>query len=283
MSDICSDGNQPYLDDGSLALGPRSLLAGCLEDIENADCATYDLEFLDGCDGILIGQIAAGGACDSDTICEDGYFCDTSGTADCGFCAVQKPEGATCEDNDDCAEGICQEGACLGDGLIESPCSDNDHCRGRLVCDGETSECTDPASYSEGDACTSFDDECGFPFSGLYCAPGKGAPTCQPFRALGEDCDHDAGVLCDLLGALTCDAGNTDTCVESTVQADGESCDLFGGTTCMSGSACDDGTCRAFAGIGESCEEDAEVGCDLLLECVDGTCQAGEYTGLCSE
>lgn len=286
IAQICTNGNQPYIDDGSLTLGPKSLLAGCLAGIQAADCLTFELEFVAACEGLLVGQVQPGESCDSSDTCTEGHFCDESGSADCGFCAVVKPAGNVCESGDECADGFCVDGECAGDGLVASPCLDNDNCRGRLVCDSPSGTCADPGSYQADDSCEQFDGECGFPFSGMYCnSAAKGGGKCESFRALGEPCNNATGQLCDLLNKEACDTGDTQTCVPAEVQADGEECDLLGGTVCMGGSSCDedDGQCKPFAADGEACEEDAGVGCDFLLECIGGSCQAGTHTGLCSE
>lgn len=282
---ICEDGNRPYIDDGSIALGPNSLIEGCLTALQSADCVSFDLDHLEDCDGILLGQAQAGGSCDTGDVCADGLYCDESGKSDCGFCTALKPAGNSCETGDECLEGVCVDLLCAGDGLAGSGCEDDDHCRGRLVCDVETTVCTDPSTYQGGDSCTEFEGSCGFPLSGMYCnTAAVGGPLCQDFVALGADCG-DAGDVCDLLNAEYCDLAGTRTCVPATPQADGEACNLFGGTTCMPGSGCDsvDEVCKAFAAAGESCEDDAQIGCSFLLECIDGTCQAGTHTGLCSE
>jgi hypothetical protein len=290
ISQICEDGNAPYLADGSIAFGPRSLVATCKAAIEAADCLDFDLDFVEECDGLFEGTVGASGPCDSTEMCAQSLYCDTSGTGDCGFCAAQKPAGNACESGEECVDGVCVDGTCEGDGLVDSACLDNDNCRGRLVCDVVTSVCTSPESYAVDDACVDFDGQCGFPFSGLYCnGAAAGGAKCEAFRALGAACDSQAGELCDIFNAETCDTEGTQTCIAGTEQADGEACDIIVGTTCMSGSVCNTGdsgsagTCEAFRAAGESCVEDAQVGCSFLLECVGGTCQAGKHTGLCSE
>tara|TARA_R110002073_G_scaffold245044_5_gene407522 strand:+ start:55900 stop:57018 length:1119 start_codon:yes stop_codon:yes gene_type:complete len=290
IAQICEDGNAPYLADGSLVLGPLSLMAPCMAALEAADCIDFDLDFIEECEGLLQGTVEASGECDNNDVCADSLYCDQSGTGDCGFCAALKPEGNACETGDECLDGVCVDGTCTGDGLAGSACLDSDNCRGRLVCDVVTSVCTSPESYQVDDPCVDFEGQCGFPFSAMYCnAAAQGGGKCESFRALGEACDPQAGELCDIFKGEACDTETTQTCIAATVQADGEACDIIAGTTCMSGSLCNTGdsgsagVCEAFVADGGSCEEDAEVGCAFLLECVGGTCQAGKHTGLCSE
>lgn len=288
ISKICNEGNQPYLDDGTLALGPASILATCQAAIEAADCLDFDFDFLSACDGLLFGQVEASGACDSHDMCLEGLFCDQSGELDCGFCAAVKPAGNSCTEGKECQDGVCVEGVCSGDGLEGSECVDDDHCRGRLTCDAVTLVCTNPDSYQLGDSCVEFDGQCGVPFSGMYCnSVAVGGAKCENLRGLGEDCDQNAGQLCDFFQALSCDQGDTQTCIAAVAQADGEICDILAGTTCLGGSLClsdqgSEGVCTALKGDGEACVEDEEVGCSIFLECVGGFCQAGNYSGLCS-
>jgi hypothetical protein len=280
---ICNDGQKPYLDDGSIMLGPASLLASCTTALEAADCTTFDFDGIEECQGLLVGQIPPGGECDNSDVCSEGLYCDQSGSNDCGFCAVLKPDGNNCVHGGQCLNGVCVRGQCTGDGLAGSPCRVKDHCHGRLVCDGTTMMCTDPATYQVDDDCTGFDNQCGIPFSGLYCGGSK----CQQLGGIGDDCTVGFTKLCDVFAGLTCD-GNTLKCVNATEVADGQACNILAGTKCMSGSVCAtggqgvDGICEPFKANGEACAPGDEVGCAPFLECVNGMCQAGRYTGLCS-
>lgn len=84
-------------------------------------------------------------------------------------------------------------------------------CRGRLVCDAQTTVCADPSSYQAGDSCTEFEGNCGFPFSGMCCNTAViGGAVCQDFRVLGGDCG-DVGDVCDVLSAEYCDLTGTHT------------------------------------------------------------------------
>lgn len=59
-------------------------------------------------------RAAAGGACFSDTNCQDGFFCDNPRTALLGAtCQVRKANGSSCTAGGQCASLVCQRSACV--------------------------------------------------------------------------------------------------------------------------------------------------------------------------
>lgn len=102
----------PALDAGRLVYDGTAL-SKCLDDYGNESCDMLrGLDSFD-CPGLLVPQVAVGGACGISAECSDGY-CDGSNDANdpVGDCVPKKQNGADCTDNAECVSGTCNGGSC---------------------------------------------------------------------------------------------------------------------------------------------------------------------------
>lgn len=212
----------------SLALNGQSGLAEalttCASKVQGVSCK--DLTALD-CDTPK-GTLADGTACAEGFQCASG-FCKkakntTNGSeASCGTCAATLGEGAECDSDGECSEGLdCVFGA--------------------------KRTCAKPARAAAGSKCQPFQrDACA---EGLVCnrTGTAGETTCQAPAKAGAGCYDD--YACE--GDLVC-SDDDDTCVAAA--AEGASCAT---TDCKSGLACDPSskTCKkpVYVAIGASCD-----------------------------
>jgi hypothetical protein len=286
----CSGSLQPYLDDGTVILGDAPSLAACRSFIQAASCESLELDDLEACDTIFIGTIALGEDCDDEAQCEGDAYCDTSGGGSCGTCAAQKNDGAACDENVECLNGLCSfdvggNGTCRAFGAVGDDCASTDDCAGTLRCDPASSQCALEPAWFVGTPCAGGND-CDPFTSDLYCA---GTGTCQAFREVGETCGPGGMNLCRIFEYQWCDMSlPTPVCMAATDAGLGEDCGYFLGARCTAGLICrdddqDPGTndiCVVELGVGDPCDETNSY-CAFLQSCVGGACQYGNYTGVC--
>jgi hypothetical protein len=87
------------------------------------------------------------------------YACSGSEEADPGAGSSGKPNGASCADGAECTSGVCNAGACVGNGLgapSGSPCASNAECASG-ACEG--GECSAGSDLPTGSSCSA-DGEC---------------------------------------------------------------------------------------------------------------------------
>lgn len=280
----CNGAFQDYLDEGTVVLGDQAAFDACIAWLDSVTCLELEPDEPGPCDDVLVGTVALGELCDSSEQCAGDAYCDQSGGGTCGSCAMQKADGAGCDDNEECLNGRCDDdGVCRGFGAVSDPCLSDNDCAGRLICDADTSECAMEPTWMLGSACTEL-FQCGAFTGDLYCDTDAG--ECVAFRQVGETCDPGAGQLCDLFEYESCQAGE---CVAPQIVTDGAECGLFEGLKCMDTSLCTDhdgdpGTptqCAALLDVGDACDPANNL-CAFPADCrADMTCGYSDYTGMC--
>ena len=190
----------------------------------------------------------------------------------------ERPDGARCTENAQCAGGTCAELEVLGvwNTVTCGSCDALHGCAQEQACGQEYGEyelpflaCGEPARHALGEACQ-FGDECA---SGT-CCQGQCAECCD-----GRGCEEgeicvahpplDADTEPELMPFM-CDA-------DAGQRAPGEPC--LGDGDCAGG-ACDDrqGSLRICNGTGRPCQDDAECG----LWGFEGYCRRiGVFQGVC--
>lgn len=278
----CGARYQPYLDDGTLELGPASAFAACDAWLADATCADVSLSgetpcaspafsardpYRDAAGGMLVGTVAIGGGCFDQAQCVDGAYCDPAGASGdvCDACAARKADGMTCDPalrGADCVNGLCL-GVCATPVAEDGACTADAQCAGSLICLGGTCQPL-PATVAVGATCE-VDLDCNPAVSGLLCSDdqtGLGGPrSCRAPVALGASCVSTGGqpqVRCDALAYERC----ATTCQAALTAAEGEACgrDLGvqcgGALTCVLGDPRDifsTGVCRTVRAEGEAC------------------------------
>lgn len=255
-----------------------------------------------GCPGTCVAhQPAVGAACDHDTLCADGLFCDEDackprgdvGEPCRGHWQACKP-GLVCQGfvaaiDDDHYRTIEQPGTCQRPRGAGEPCrrvSLGDDCEADLFCDFAAARPTCRARLPEGTACPWL-DACadGLACDGIVLAPhaasnGSGMRAlqqpgvCRPFGDHGSACDPTAAATlcpastrCTPAGTCARRGGDGDAC--------GESAD------CLPYHACDPKrrTCVAQGDFGDRC---SPGGTDLDGPCFLGRCERGRCTARCT-
>jgi hypothetical protein len=262
---------------GTLAYDPTKV-SECLANIKSSGCDYPDRRLDALCPGMLVGKVAANGACSVNAECGASAYCKS--TACPGTCSPLVAKGGACSGDDDCEDGLVCDTAskkCLAPGKKGAACSAAAPCDTTFVCDS-TAHCVEFSSVfagAEGQPC---DPEgqalCA---STLTCAlveldaQRKGVWKCEKpatssscHVALPEQCA--SGTYCELSGTLTgvCKPapGKSAPCAsrlptDSTVAKDICAPSL----TCWS-----DGACHARAHLTEACTANDD--------CVSGTCKA---------
>jgi len=292
LTAICDATLVEFVEDGTVLLPSRADLEACLAAVDAATCDTFNLNNVPECDNLLIGTIALGEDCESNDQCIGDAYCDENSGGSCGVCAATKADNASCENDDECLNQRCSipdsatTGTCRGFGFVGDNCIENDDCSGRLSCNSVSFQCVAEQTWSLGDTCATFEDDCGFPFSDFYC--NEGTMQCVAYLAVGATCTAGAG-LCSLFEYEYCDEQGTGRCIASTSRNLGQSCGIEMGEKCADGLICS----VPFGGGGEcvdpmpgsACDStnSDDFSCGIFLECQDDdTCQYdGAYTGMC--
>ncbi|MFO0596508.1 MAG: hypothetical protein U0228_14425 [Myxococcaceae bacterium] len=244
--------------DGGAHLVPAQF-AACLLDLTDAPCALVTAAH---CDGIFVGNGAAGSTCVLPTQCQPGLACDFSltcpgrcvpgGQAGAPLSAACNANPATgtlvlCEPFLECRDGTCQRP--LPKATVGTAC---------LVRPNEV----DPPNPCElGAVC--FDGRCvalGGLDGGCPCQNGL---TCE----LGK-CVDPSGPPCGAVHCTPDEFCRNGFCVRRLPE--GASCSPFS-LECAAGLSCD-GTCRAPRQLGESCSTLTPIPCVRGLVCQAGVC-----------
>jgi len=238
-----------------------------------------------------------GESCESDTECQSGY-CDYWGGQRCSehcytdeeclegqycswdteTCLDKKPDGSTCDDDEECLSGLCDymTDSCGPKPGIGDPCSSSYACYPEGYCSGGV--CT--ARKGPDQACDSL-DACLEPFfcmegrcriMNLACEPGEPGEMCAFFMVCEE------GSYCDMAGGIVCRAR----------KGAGESCAMD--NECLESLMCvydevEGMLCTERKAAGEECTASSE--CAEGLYCIyrDGAtlCGAGPEGMPCDE
>jgi hypothetical protein len=293
LAAICDATLGGFVEDGTVLLPTRAELDACLAAVDTATCDTFNLNNVPECDDLLVGTIALGEDCETNDQCVGDAYCDESGSGTCGQCTPQKADDASCEDDNECLNNRCSieedmvRGTCRSFGFVGDSCLVNDDCSGRLSCNSVSMQCTAEQVWNIGDTCATFEDDCGFPFSDMYCAAGS-TDQCTAYLNVGDTCTGGAGI-CQLFAYEWCDEQGTGRCIAPTTRNALQSCGIETGEKCADGLLCSvpfggGGVCVDPV-PGSTCDstDPDSLACGIFLDCQDdNTCQYdGDYTGMC--
>jgi hypothetical protein len=181
--------------------------------------------------------------------------------------------GSSCSTPWQCASGRCsaetlnQCGACVAAIPLNQPCDDNNFlgsvCADNLVCAGTTPTaatriCTNPVAM--GGACA---ETAVCPTDG-YC--NLTTNVCTKLPTIGQACDPNAVIYCDLTQTATMCDGTTSTCEAVPPPDGGCSADADGG-----------GTCNGLLSVGSPCNAQYNY-CTIGTACVGGVCSLCDGT-----
>lgn len=229
----------------------------CLDELRNTDCSIQNGLFGDSCEAMLVGTLAAGEVCLTDTQCLNGFCLEA--TDACGGECVQK--GTTddpCARDGHCATGYwCGPGStCRPRGALGDPCAANSHCENLYWCDTGINSCANLPNI--GDACV-------YQLDGDIC---RGSLVCTQIGAANWQCATGAaeGESCDAVAA-PCQPGfrcsGADVCVP--LVGDGGPCESV--ENCSVGFECVADLCTPLPTLGDACSP--------TLPCVQGACVDG--------
>jgi len=175
---------------------------------QTVSCAPY----LCGTEGCLT-------SCAADSDCIDGAHCDDN------VCLADEGLGRPCDEDSDCATGVCSDGVCCNqrcDGLCEVCSAENggfctpvrcpatDQCHDDGVCDPATGQCSNPAR-PDGFACTG-DNKCvtGDTCQAGVCVNGQQPVICDSGNpCIVDSCDPEVGCVQQFkIEGASCDDGN---------------------------------------------------------------------------
>lgn len=279
---LCRASIEPYLRDGTMAIGDDAALAACAAHVATAACADLSAVRLGPCAAVLVGRQAAGAACEQDAQCAANGYCATGDG--CGACRSRAADGAACDRHAACASGRCAAGACAAPAASGEACVDDGDCAGALRCLGGACSA---ATGTELDApCDVTLEACAPETTGRFCESTDALTdtgTCRPFAARGAACvalGTRPGPWCNWTAYDRCVDG---VCVEAAPVAAGGACDPE--APCAPELVCREAvpgeapTCAVPVAAGGACG-DPEA-CAAPLSCVAGRCQLGPYTGAC--
>lgn len=253
---------QKLVADKKLTYDPAKAQA-CLDAYRAGGCAQLDTRAPSACDAVFGGKGAVGDACEVDSECSPGMFCQ-AGAACPGKCATRLAAGGACTDDDNCGDNLkCSNGKCA------APAAEGAACGG-----GTNVEC------KSGLSCQGADQDTGKPGT---CKPGASVFSAKK----GEACDAiqqklcEPGLSCELTSATA--TGISWTCVAP--YASGGACKLAYPAGCPSGEYCPvnlkamplklDATCTKLPAVGETCginSDGVPETCGPYAVCSAGKC-----------
>lgn len=221
------------------------------------------------CEGVVVGQVADGGACYLDADCQSGGSCVRSGAACPGRCRAPVPAGGDCSGDLRCVAGatcvmegtrsICLASLAAG-AVCFGPSGPAGRCPDGTTCGAELDQAGAPvcsAGVAIGRACTDVTGGArGTCVAGAICAdPGTGeAPTCQAAPADGRPCALDASgqPRCGPASSCVSVAGGEPVCTarapfDAPCSASGSDSVLADHPECVDGLSCQGGRCAGFA------------------------------------
>lgn len=213
-------------------------LADCTSGLGIAACRGPGSQ-VGACYRVLVGRVAAGGACTDDLHCAGGGWCDARPGCE-GVCRPPLADGAPCDYAGRCAPGSTCATVCTPRGGLGAPCAPagNDPlCAPGLFCIAFACAAPRPvgAPCALGDTCA----------AGSYCE--------------GIECDGNQGQCAGMTGACTASREGGAACVDDLQCASGHCIGQFKDQA-------QPGTCGPPSPIGGPCTPD-RVDCQLTLEC----------------
>jgi hypothetical protein len=257
--------------EGTIEFHPEEV-AACFAAVTGKECTFIgehggsDFEIGDLCPGVLVGTVAAEGACFTGTECAPaGSECvlspDCSGSACCpGTCLAPADDGESCDGlpcglGSHCVGGICHSGE------EDEPCGNINDCDEGFYCNGEGC-----VPELESGATCGFNEECPGPEICLI-PPDSKSGTCARVDQEGAPCNEECmGLQCDQPDPLV-----LGTCVAYLAVVGAECCRL----TCSFGFVWDRGAdqCVPLGEVGAECT-------DTFDDCVPGLFCDIDITGI---
>jgi len=309
LSTYCAERLGPFVDDGTIELGPLAGLEACREAARAAHCESlsFDLWEPGECRTLVRGTLGLGEDCEYYRQCAGAAYCDTTAGGECGSCAAQKEDGALCYDEgNECASGYCADfdedtgapGTCRSYRGLGGECTRNEDCLGRQVCDRSTEPplCKSEPNWVVGTACWEIAYDCKPVVGYLYCDSkgffgSEATDKCVEYLENGAPCIEAATPFCDVLHGEACLYTGTDfKCQAMPTVGSGDACGIAPeiSTVCPAdylcgGSGFDEtgvGVCLALRMKGQSCADPNDL-CRFPLVCRDGVCTYNQHTGTC--
>ncbi|MFO0712075.1 MAG: MopE-related protein [Sandaracinus sp.] len=222
---------------------------------------------------------------------DDDLLCVTSAHCDAGACVADVSSGGGCDEDGDCASGVCSSGTCCTPGVggcmcpggpVETVCDDgaDSDCDASVDC--ADSDCNGQACGSHGRLCAGASCACPGGATESACSDGAdndcdGLVDCGDADCGGRACDG-AGRLC-VGGGCACPGGSVETQCDDGVNNDcdaGTDCDDLDCElrTCGAGRICDRRACMCASSFELSCSNHADDDCDGAVDCADSDCAA---------
>jgi hypothetical protein len=217
--------------------GPGTLGVG-KQCYANSQCASGDCLEGDPC-GICTG---VGTACEASLDCLDDAFCNALDQ-----CELKKSAGQACGAHDQCTSDTWCGVTCQPDKPLGATCTEDAECAKPLIC-GANNQCKPPALGAQGASCTPGETlSCNASFM-LVCDTASQTCVPDPLPGPGDPCGlvQQGGMtvfefLCG--GDSTCvfTSGLSGTCVANA--PDGAACNETTGPHCMFLASCVNGSC----------------------------------------
>lgn len=287
--------------DGALPLYQQAIARGtlrydganaqaCVDALQANGCGFTTSRTPAACDALLVGLVAAGGACSINEECAGDAYCSNATTCP-GTCQPRASAGGACASDEACETGLrCSttSGTCVAPALEGAPCqgTTGTDCTGGTICignDGTTpGTCRSPDTVFSGalhGACNVPNGQ--FCMAGLSCVvSGLTSMSCEVGGvAIGAACHTALPDMCAsgaFCGDTNINTGDFDgTCMA--LPGEGAACaSVPFGSACAAGLHCDSGTCHATHAIGGACTTNGDC---FSGRCDGGTCAANMLCG----
>jgi hypothetical protein len=251
--------------------------SACLDKIKALGCGVQTARISDLCQGVLAGQVAAGGECQVSSDCGAGNYCDVQ--ADCpGKCAPRLADGGTCKDSEDCQAGlVCAQNKCAKPAPKGAACDGGQECVAGTICAAKVCQAFDELLTAPlGGECSVF-ESLKLCADALPCAiqgTSLSSPfTCVAKAASGAACKYSLPDMCPLdeFCGVNLGTGKAEgTCTKRRVE--GEACEEGADNSgCARGFSCNaEKKCHKPSKNGEACKDDN----DCYGVCEKGVCVA---------
>lgn len=251
--------------------------SACLDKIKALGCGIQTARLGDLCQGVLAGQVAAGGECQVSGECGAGNYCDVQ--ADCpGKCAPRVADGSSCKDSEDCQAGlVCAQNKCTKPAPKGAACDSGQTCVTGTICAAKTCQAFDELfTVAQGGEC-SISESLKLCVDALPCAIKElkqpATFTCVAKAASGAACKYALPDMCptDEFCDVNLGAGKVEgTCTKRRVE--GEACQEGADKSgCAQGFNCNaEKKCHKPSKNGEACKDDS----DCYGVCEKGVCVA---------
>lgn len=251
--------------------------SACLDKIKALGCGIQTARLGDLCQGVLAGQVAAGGECQVSGECGEGHYCDAQ--ADCpGKCAPRVADGGNCKDAEDCQAGlVCAQDKCAKPAPKGAACDGGQACVTGTICAAKTCQAFDELFTAAQGAECSLSESLKLCADALPCALQgttlSSGFACVAKAASGAACKYALPDMCpsDEFCGVNPGTGKVEgTCTKRRVE--GEACEEGADNNgCARGFNCNaEKKCHKPSKNGEACKDDS----DCYGVCEKGVCAA---------